>query len=478
MNYSSIRTPWLKRHWQRQLTKVTSATTACLIAASACGLIDQEEAREASFDEPANLAATAVQTLAPASISVKRGATSAQPVSVLAVKDQSGTDDNWNSYIEFTPASTGAAAVFTYPLPAGMNPAQIKTLQLAVNYKGPALTQQKWTFSLYDTLAAKWVAVGSNAAAPSWQWATLTFNAAGTLSRFVSTTRKISVRYETATRVDASDLDYLVLLAGTDGGATPTPSPTPSPSATPTPSPTPTPVPGAWWRPAPGLKWQMQYSGTMDTTIAVNVFMLDMFMTQPETIASLKSRGVKVVCYIDGGSWESYTPDASQFPASVLGKIVDGWPDERFLDIRSQDIVWPLMRKRLDLARSKGCDAIYHDWADSYSQDTGFPLTANDQLTYNRFWVAESHARGLSVGLINDLLQVAQLASDYDFAINESCMNYNECGYLKPFIDAGKPVYALQYSGDPAVVCPKLNALNFDGLYKKVALDAWRQPCR
>jgi len=223
----------------------------------------------------------------------------------------------------------------------------------------------------------------------------------------------------------------------------------------------------------------MQYSGTIDTSLDVQVYMLDMFGTSAATISALHARDVKVICYIDGGSWESYTPDAANFPASIIGNGIGGWPDEKWLDIRSKTLLWPIMRARLDLAKQKGCDGIYHDWADSYAGDTGFPLTAQDQLVYNRdFWVVEAHARGLSVGLINDLVQIKDLVAYYDWAMNESCSAYNECGYMKPFIDANKPVFSLNYNGDSSIVCAALNALNFDAIFKDVNLGAYRLPCR
>ncbi len=438
-----------------------------------------------SSDESASLVVSGTSVvLLPISMSIKRGSVSSQPLSVLGRQDQSGFDDVWSNYVEFTPAPSGVTAIFNYNLPDAFPLSSLSGLQLEVNYKGQVATAQKWTFALFDQTTRTWVIVGSNSFASDWQWSPGSLAVSGNLSRFFNSSRKIQLRYMTSSAIDASALDYLVLkvfASGSSGGSL---SPTVSPSPTPTPAPTLSPQPSAtpstanWWKPAQGLTWQMQYSGTIDTSLNVQVYMLDMFGTAAPVISALKSRGVKVVCYIDGGSWESYTPDAGQFPESILGKVVGGWPDERFVDIRSKDLLWPIMRARLDLAKQKGCDGIYHDWADSFMQDTGFPLTASDQLTYNRFWISEAHGRGMSVGLINDLLQVAELADEYDWGLNESCMNYNECSYLKPFIDLGKPVFALQYSGDPAVYCPKLNALNFDALFKKVDLDAYRLPCR
>ncbi|MFQ5739279.1 MAG: endo alpha-1,4 polygalactosaminidase [Acidobacteriota bacterium] len=40
---------------------------------------------------------------------------------------------------------------------------------------------------------------------------------------------------------------------------------------------------------------------------------------------SLHAQGRKVICYISAGSWESWRPDAGQFPSYLLGKPLSGW---------------------------------------------------------------------------------------------------------------------------------------------------------
>lgn len=42
------------------------------------------------------------------------------------------------------------------------------------------------------------------------------------------------------------------------------------------------------------------------------------------------------------------------------------------------------MQARLDLAVQKGCDGVEPDNVDGYQNNSGFPLTAQDQLAYNR----------------------------------------------------------------------------------------------
>ncbi|MNS54794.1 hypothetical protein D3C72_876080 [compost metagenome] len=100
----------------------------------------------------------------------------------------------------------------------------------------------------------------------------------------------------------------------------------------------------------------------------------------------------------------------------------------------------------MDLAVSKGCDAVDPDNVDGYTNSTGLPLTAETQLDYNRFLAAEAHARGLAVGLKNDIAQVDVLAAEFDFAINEQCFKYKECGVYTAFTGQGKPVFQIEYA--------------------------------
>jgi hypothetical protein len=45
--------------------------------------------------------------------------------------------------------------------------------------------------------------------------------------------------------------------------------------------------------------------------------------------------------------------------------------------------------------------------------------SASDQLEFNRWLAAESHARGMAAGLKNDVLQIPELAPEFDFFVNE-----------------------------------------------------------
>ena len=205
---------------------------------------------------------------------------------------------------------------------------------------------------------------------------------------------------------------------------------------------------------------------------------IDLFDTGQSIIDKLHNDGRIVICYFSAGSYEDWRPDKSKFPASVLGSPLDGWAGERWLDIRRLDLLGPIMKARLDLAVSKKCDGVEPDNVDGYSNQNGVGLTANDQLVYNKWLAAEAHARGLSIGLKNDLNQIPQLVSHFDWAINEQCWQYNECALLTPFVNAGKAVFGVEYSGTPSKFCPKLNALKFSWLKKNLQLDAYRIDCK
>ena len=238
------------------------------------------------------------------------------------------------------------------------------------------------------------------------------------------------------------------------------------------------PPPGAdVWRPAPGTSWQWQLQGTIDTTIDAQMYDIDLFETPVSVIDELHAAGRVVICYFSAGSIEAWRPDADKFPAQVIGRPLDGWPGERWLDIRRIELLAPIMEARLDLAVEKGCDGVEPDNVDAYTNDSGFPLTAEDQLEYNRWLARSAHERGLSVGLKNDLDQVAELMDDFDWALNEQCFQYQECDLLQPFIDRGKAVFGVEYQGNPADFCPQANQRGFSWLKKRLDLDAWRIDC-
>jgi hypothetical protein len=199
------------------------------------------------------------------------------------------------------------------------------------------------------------------------------------------------------------------------------------------------------WTAVPaGSSWQWQLQGELNPGYSVDFYDVDLFDTDAETIASLQAQGIAVVCYFSAGSYEEWRDDAGDFPGAALGASVDDWPGERWLDIRSGQ-VWELMADRLDVAMERGCDAVEPDNIDAYINDSGFPLSAADQLAYNRYLATQTHLRGMAIGLKNDLDQVESLLDVFDFSLNEQCHEFDECELLLPFLAAGKAVFIAEY---------------------------------
>jgi hypothetical protein len=232
-------------------------------------------------------------------------------------------------------------------------------------------------------------------------------------------------------------------------------------------------------RPLPVIAaWQIQYTGQIDLTLDVDVYNLDLFDTDVTAIAQLHKRSIFVMCYFSAGSFEDWRADASQFPPGVLGKDLQGWAGEKWLDIRQIALLKPIIESRLDLANQKGCDGVDPDNVNGYENDTGFSLTYEDQLNFNIFLANAAHERGLGIGLKNDLAQIPDLLSYFDWELNEECFSYNECQALLPFIQAGKPVFVIEYETAAEKFCPQANELNFNAQQKNRELDAFRIPCK
>ncbi|MGB3623500.1 MAG: endo alpha-1,4 polygalactosaminidase [Ketobacter sp.] len=217
-------------------------------------------------------------------------------------------------------------------------------------------------------------------------------------------------------------------------------------------------VTATWYRPPVLATWQWQLSGDINTEYEVDIYDIDLFDTSPGLIQQIKSSGKKVICYFSAGSYEDWRPDATQFADADLGRPLDGWPGERWLDIRS-DKVLTIMKNRLDIAKQKGCDGVEPDNVDGYSNRTGINFTAQDQLKYNKSLAKLAHARGLAIGLKNNLDQVAALVNHFDYAVNEQCFEYNECELLSPFIAQNKPVFNAEYQNRYVNNEAKRNAL-------------------
>lgn len=225
------------------------------------------------------------------------------------------------------------------------------------------------------------------------------------------------------------------------------------------------------WQPAPTTApWQWQLQGRLDPGVAAAVFDVDGFETSRGEVRELRRRGRKTICYLDVGSWESYRPDAGEFPRAAIGRPYAGFPDERWLDVGRFPLFAAPLRQRIAMCERKGFDAVEPDNLAGWENPTGFDVSAAEQLRFNRWIARQVHRRGMAVALKNDGAQVPELVGSFDFAIVEQCFQYEECGLYRPFVERGKAVFEAEYEIAPASFCERAAALGFSAIRKSYDL--------
>lgn len=243
------------------------------------------------------------------------------------------------------------------------------------------------------------------------------------------------------------------------------------------------------WKPSQGAKWDIYLQNTYKSdNTGIAVVDVDLFANDANNIAKLKQKGSKVICYFSAGTYENWRTDWKATP-NQLGKALPDWPGENWCDVRLQS-VRDVMIKRIELAESRGCDAIDPDNMDGYANDNGIKLTEADLKDYAKFLADAGHSRGLAVGLKNALSIVDDLTDTVDFAVNEQCHQYKECNAYSGFVAAGKNVFQIEYpKGDDInnnknvskstmkAICQDPSAKKFSPVIKNMNVDTFRQYC-
>jgi hypothetical protein len=279
---------------------------------------------------------------------------------------------------------------------------------------------------------------------------------------------------------------------------------------------------GNCWQPAVKARWQYQLQGSpgqhggcryrqtgfinigvtgtsfaTGLTVAPTVFDIDILQDgkcySPQdysvlnyaAVQALHIRGARVIGYIDAGTAETWRPDFPELQAfdqscdgCLFGNPLSHFPDEYWLNITTdvrgtnpntgrletaRQFLLDEMLARLKQAKLIGVDAIEFDDVDAYQNRTGLAISPEAQLEYNTRLANLAHHVGFSVGLKNDLAQADALQPYFDFAINEECWQFHECGALRSWpANYGKAVFNVEYELPPAKFCPKADSARFD----------------
>jgi hypothetical protein len=225
-----------------------------------------------------------------------------------------------------------------------------------------------------------------------------------------------------------------------------------------------------------GLTTPLQRTGKR----AVDIYDIDGFLTTKAEVHAIHTSWQastlahpKAVCYLDL-AWEDYRPDASPaagrprapgalFPASSLGKIYFGYPQERWVDFRQLNLLKPMLIERISMCARKGFDAVELDDIDSFApaSTTGFELTAGDAKNYLAYAFNLVHSYGMTV-LWKNAPELATWGVRYtDGAVVEECYVYHQCASWRVFSTDktaaqpnGKWVGEAEYGADHYVCNP------------------------
>ncbi|CCE41068.1 uncharacterized protein CPAR2_300570 [Candida parapsilosis] len=208
-----------------------------------------------------------------------------------------------------------------------------------------------------------------------------------------------------------------------------------------------------YFAPSAVAKWTAKVGDSWDCVLdnpprkinpETKIYDIDLFDSSKKLIKTLHSQDKIVICYFSAGTFEEWRPDAKNFTRAELGKPLNEWEGERWVNITSSN-VFQIMQNRILLAKTKGCDAIDPDNIDGYAHKTGLKWSKQDSIAYVRKLSKYAKKHGLAIGLKNGGDIIKQVLSYVDFSVQEQCGQYGECKQYQPFIKAKKPVFHIEY---------------------------------
>jgi uncharacterized protein YkwD len=165
----------------------------------------------AAFPVDAVMAASTTLYRKPVLYKTVAGSDNGNPVSVLKVRDQSGSADDPSKYVLFSTPGTVYRGTQDFFLGGAYKPADVSGISLRVNFKGPARSTQAWTWKLFDWNASTWVKVGDNAGVQPGVWRMLVFASPASPKRFVNANGKIRVQVSSNNANQNARIDYEIL---------------------------------------------------------------------------------------------------------------------------------------------------------------------------------------------------------------------------------------------------------------------------
>jgi hypothetical protein len=150
------------------------------------------------------------------------------------------------------------------------------------------------------------------------------------------------------------------------------------------------------------------------------------------------------ICYVNG--FQTQPADSKEFARQHPDLLVqhDGkplidpdWPDEYLYDTSTdakRAALAAIVEPWIGGCKSSGFDAVEIDNLDSYTRARD-ALTIDDNIAMATTFATLAHDAGLAIAQKNTVEESKRLrAAGYDFAVTESCIEYDECaGYTEHY---------------------------------------------
>ena len=163
-------------------------------------------------------ALTTEQDLTPKSYTTTSGGTGGQPVKVMAVKDQTGRNNNAKAYLLLTTPKVVYDGTQVFNVPASIQKTTLTGMQLKVNFWVPTSGTQKWAWSIFNWKNQSWTLVGT--ATTTTAWTMLKFDIANP-QQYVNDSNEIQVEVRSSDASGDAKIDYEAIHLSYDNAAPP-----------------------------------------------------------------------------------------------------------------------------------------------------------------------------------------------------------------------------------------------------------------
>jgi hypothetical protein len=221
--------------------------------------------------------------------------------------------------------------------------------------------------------------------------------------------------------------------------------------------------------------FQIQLSGQVDLGVEAELFVVDANSPDTATFDGLDDAGAYVACYFSAGSLEPWRPDFDAFPAAVVGDPLPDYPNENWLDVRSETVV-TLMTERIQSAGERGCAGVYPAIPRPAMSDEGFALVDDDFTTYAERLAAAAHELGL--GAVHAAGPgFAPEATFFDATLVFGCGVAGLCDSWGPHAQAGYGIFLVEFGDEVAPEASCVSGIDWPQIVKNQGLDSFRYVC-